>query len=74
MRGLPIPAPRGVSLDETGQLAIRPATLAQVAADAKVPVYTIAFGTDHGVIDNPSGQAIRTGDTVQFISFAEWLA
>ena len=27
-----------------------------------------------GVIDNPSAQAIRTGDTVEFISFAEWLA
>ena len=27
-----------------------------------------------GVIDNPSGQAIARGDTVQFISFAEWLA
>jgi len=36
LRGLPIPAPRGVTLDETGQLAIRPATLAQVAADAKL--------------------------------------
>jgi tetratricopeptide (TPR) repeat protein len=34
--GLPIPAPDGVTLDETGQLAIRPATLAQVAADAKL--------------------------------------
>ncbi|MEP6876033.1 MAG: gephyrin-like molybdotransferase Glp [Burkholderiales bacterium] len=27
-----------------------------------------------GVIDNASGQAIARGDTVQFISFAEWLA
>ena len=34
--GLPIPGPDGVTLDETGQLAIRPATLAQVAADAKL--------------------------------------
>ncbi len=33
--GLPIPGPDGVTLDETGQLAIRPATLAQVADDAK---------------------------------------
>jgi hypothetical protein len=34
--GLPIPAPNGVTLEETGQLAIRPATLAQVAVDAKL--------------------------------------
>jgi hypothetical protein len=34
--GLPIPAPDGVSIDESGQLVIRPATLAQVAADAKL--------------------------------------
>jgi molybdopterin molybdotransferase len=27
-----------------------------------------------GVIDNPSGQVIAKGDTVAFISFAEWLA
>ena len=27
-----------------------------------------------GVIDNPAGQTITKGDTVQFISFAEWLA
>jgi len=27
-----------------------------------------------GVIDNPAGQTIAKGDTVQFISFAEWLA
>ncbi len=27
-----------------------------------------------GVIDNASGQTIARGDTVQFISFAEWLA
>ena len=27
-----------------------------------------------GVVDNPSGQAIRAGDLVEFISFAEWLA
>ncbi len=26
-----------------------------------------------GVVDNPAGQAIATGDTVRFISFAEWL-
>jgi hypothetical protein len=36
MRGLPIPAPDGVKLDESGQLAIRPATLAQVAGDDKL--------------------------------------
>ena len=27
-----------------------------------------------GVVDNPSGQTIAKGDTVRFISFAEWLA
>jgi hypothetical protein len=34
--GMPIPAPNGVKLDEAGQLAIRPATLAQVRADDKL--------------------------------------
>jgi molybdopterin molybdotransferase len=27
-----------------------------------------------GVVDNPSGQVIRNGDTVAFISFAEALS
>lgn len=27
-----------------------------------------------GVVDNPAGQVIKPGDTVQFISFAEWMA
>jgi molybdopterin molybdotransferase len=27
-----------------------------------------------GVVDNPAGQTIKQGDTVQFISFAEWMA
>ena len=27
-----------------------------------------------GVVDNPRGQAIRAGEMVEFISFAEWLA
>jgi molybdopterin molybdotransferase len=27
-----------------------------------------------GVVDNPAGQTIATGDTVRFISLAEWLA
>ena len=27
-----------------------------------------------GVVDNPAGQSIAYGDTVRFISFAEWLA
>jgi molybdopterin molybdotransferase len=27
-----------------------------------------------GVVDNPAGQTIQRGDTVQFISFAEWMA
>ena len=34
--GLPIPAPDGITFDETGQLDIRPATLAQVASDEKL--------------------------------------
>ena len=34
--GLPIPAPNGVTRDAAGQLAIQPATLAQVAADDKL--------------------------------------
>jgi hypothetical protein len=25
-------------------------------------------------VDNPAGQNIKKGDTVQFISFAEWMA
>ena len=31
--GLPLPGPDGVRLDDTGQLEVRPATLAQLAAD-----------------------------------------
>jgi molybdopterin molybdotransferase len=27
-----------------------------------------------GVVDNPSGQAIRAGDSVNYLSFAEWLS
>jgi molybdopterin molybdotransferase len=27
-----------------------------------------------GVVDNPAGRTIQKGDTVQFISFAEWMA
>lgn len=27
-----------------------------------------------GVVDNPAGKTIQKGDTVQFISFAEWMA
>jgi hypothetical protein len=34
--GLPIPAPKGVTADESGRLAIQPATLAQAADDEKV--------------------------------------
>ena len=34
--GLPIPAPDGVARDETGQLTIRPATLAEVRSDGKL--------------------------------------
>jgi hypothetical protein len=36
MLGLPILAPDGVTLDKTGQLSIRPATLAQVVANDKL--------------------------------------
>jgi len=34
--GLPIPAPDGVAMDESGRLTIRPASLAEVRADAKL--------------------------------------
>jgi len=34
--GLPLPAPDGVRLDEQGQLEIKPATLAQLAADDRL--------------------------------------
>lgn len=34
--GLPIPAPDGVAMDKSGQLKIRPATLAEVRADKKL--------------------------------------
>ena len=27
-----------------------------------------------GVVDNPAGQAIRAGDTVRYVPFAEWLS
>lgn len=36
LQGLPIPAPNGVKLDETGSLTIQPATLQQVASDGKL--------------------------------------
>jgi molybdopterin molybdotransferase len=36
-------------------------------------VLTSAVWSD-GVVDNPAGQTIAKGDTVRFISFAEWLA
>jgi molybdopterin molybdotransferase len=36
-------------------------------------VLTSAVWAD-GVVDNPAGQTIAKGDTVQFISFAEWMA
>jgi hypothetical protein len=36
LRGLPIPAPNGVALDDKGQLVIRPATLQEVAKDPKL--------------------------------------
>jgi molybdopterin molybdotransferase len=36
-------------------------------------VLTSAVWAD-GVVDNPAGQTIAKGDTVRFISFAEWLA
>ena len=34
--GLPIPGPDGLRLDESGQLSVRPATLAQVVADDRL--------------------------------------
>ncbi len=36
-------------------------------------VLTSVFWGD-GVVDNPGGQAIRSGDDVAYISFAEWLS
>lgn len=36
-------------------------------------VLTSVFWGD-GVVDNPGGQAVRAGDSVDFISFAEWLS
>ena len=34
--GLPLPGPGGVAFDDSGQLTVQPATLTQVAADAKL--------------------------------------
>jgi hypothetical protein len=44
--GLPIPGPDGITREESGQLAIRPATLAQVAADAKL-LHRLDFDAAH---------------------------
>lgn len=44
--GLPLPGPKGVRLDESGQLDIRPATLAQLAADDSL-LRQLDLGTDH---------------------------
>ncbi len=45
----------------------------ELFANQSSGVLTSAVWGD-GVVDNPSGQTITHGDTVQFIAFSEWLA